>query len=345
MAALLSYAELTRASLLIPGPTTLLDRVFTRTETFSTREIILDELESLQVVLPEIVGEEIPPTLEKLYATEASNTVIPPEFAAREPISARDIYRRQVGANPYITTVSEVTDPFEQEVARRLNLLKAAKKRRLEALRASALQGQVSLRNGVTISYGIPADQKVAMSNGASWKSGRAIVDDIRAAQEKIGERTGLAATMAICGSTAANLILNDATVQKLLDIRNVSLGGIDIRLEGAAIRLGVLHGVEIWEYFGSTQDAQGNYTRLIPDDTFILVAPDGGFEDWYAGIEFLDEVNRQPTGRIFKGEELVDMFPDPMDPKRRWFMEIRTRPLPIIRYPKAVFVYSNVNA
>ncbi len=338
------YRTLSRATELIKGPPSLLvDKVFTREETYPTETIELDELEALQLMLSESALDESAPVMSKL-ATRQTKTITPPVFKNKEPIKASTLFRRGLGQSPYIVSTQPAESAFENEVGRALALLKAAYKRRVEYLCAKAIQGTLSLTN-VQIDYGVPSSHKFAGSNGDSWKAGRNPVDDIKAWQEKIGEDTGLAATVAICGTTVGKLLLNNTQVQNLLDIRYFTLGQVEFRPMGPARYLGRLIGVDIWEYYGGWEDANQTFTRMIPDDAFILIAPEAGFEVWHAAIPLIDRTTGEPTGRLFQGTVFTHLYAHPDPSVQQMFVEVASRPLPIIRIPKGLFIATNLNA
>lgn len=93
----------------------------------------------------------------------------------------------------------------------------------------------------------------------------------------------GNAATDVILGADAADAIMNDAAIQKLLDLKNYNIGNIDPALmqNGAAL-LGVLnvrgHHLNLITYDGTYEDEEtGAITPYVPAKSICVTAPGAG--------------------------------------------------------------------
>lgn len=112
-------------------------------------------------------------------------------------------------------------------------------------------------------------------------QAGAKIIDDIQAMIKMLTTR-GLPATDLIVAPDVAAIILNDAMIQKLLDIRNFNIGNIDpIALPNGVSRIAVLniYGrlINVFCYDEQYQADGGKTEQYIPADHVILTAPEAG--------------------------------------------------------------------
>lgn len=104
------------------------------------------------------------------------------------------------------------------------------------------------------------------------------IIKDLSAVTDTIVERSGLMPTKLICGRAVYNALLEKFIESKMLDMRNVNMGGIDPKNQPNGIRsLGFLAepGLEIVSYVDRYNDGEGNVLPMIPDDVCLFVSPE----------------------------------------------------------------------
>lgn len=94
--------------------------------------------------------------------------------------------------------------------------------------------------------------------------------------------RKGLPAEELVVAGDVADAIINNATIQKLLDVNRMNLGGIaPLELPEGAAHIGTLNVfgkmIKIISYVESYEDDEGTVTPYIPAGTVILTAPAAG--------------------------------------------------------------------
>lgn len=108
--------------------------------------------------------------------------------------------------------------------------------------------------------------------------SGAKILQDINAMARMLTDK-GLPAEELIVSGDVADAIINDATLQKLLDSRRMNLGGIEpLELPAGAAHIGTLNVygkmIKIIAYTETYENDEGTITPYIPAGTVILTAP-----------------------------------------------------------------------
>ena len=104
----------------------------------------------------------------------------------------------------------------------------------------------------------------------------------------------GLPATDLIVAPDVAAILLNDATIKELMDLRNYNIGSIaPISLPNGVTRLCILnvYGVEItvFVYSDTYEDENGNLKHFIPMGNVVLTAP-GAARTLYGAVTQLEQ-------------------------------------------------------
>jgi phosphohistidine swiveling domain-containing protein len=123
---------------------------------------------------------------------------------------------------------------------------------------------------------------------GTAWNAtGADIWGDMRTIDELIIKDSGLTPDRAIVGKTTIVDMLNDTTIQKLLDNRRVEFGNAfkQTRADGL-IYWGVLDGKEIYEF----QDFDENGDPIIPASAYIPFASTAEKDIYYGSQDVIDE-------------------------------------------------------
>lgn len=112
-------------------------------------------------------------------------------------------------------------------------------------------------------------------------KAGASIIDDIYTVCEEQAKR-GLAATDLLVAPDVGSAILSNETILKLLDIRNLQIGGVDpATLPEGVTKLGRLnckgHVVDILQYSNTYTDDDDTEKQYIPAGKAIIAAPGCG--------------------------------------------------------------------
>lgn len=137
--------------------------------------------------------------------------------------------------------------------------------------------------------------QKIVLSGSSCWdQSGSDPMYDLENWSESISERNGFVPDMIILGKKAAWALLDNEKVQKRLDIRNFSVGQIDIQSTTELKKKGITyHGmlapsyIPIYSYSEKVLNPLTNKVEpLIPDDAVILGSTEAGCEMLYGLIQ-----------------------------------------------------------
>lgn len=149
--------------------------------------------------------------------------------------------------------------------------------------------------------------QKIILSGSACWdQSGSDPMYDLDDWSEGISERCGSVPSIIIMGKKAARATLDNEKVQKRLDIRNFSVGQMDIQSTAELKKKGITyHGmlapsyIPIYSYSEKVLNPLTNKVEpLIPDDAVLIGSTDAGCEMLYGLIQneyALDSLPRFP--------------------------------------------------
>ena len=172
---------------------------------------------------------------------------------------------------------------------------------------------------------------------GNLWTSGlETPLSDIKLARRIMHDEVSLNPMIAVCGSDACDALLNSTEIQRLLDIRNMSMGRMDVTsdiAESGALPLGNLFGIDFWAYTREVEVA-GVSEPLIRTDhiEFMNTSPSAQDVLYYGGIADLD-ANDQ--GGTIAGRRFSKSWRTP-DPSTQQIL-VHSRPLPIMRRPGSV--------
>lgn len=183
----------------------------------------------------------------------------------------------ETGNQAYIDSV--MNRIFDDET----RLLRGAAAAR-EMMRMMALTtGVVTMQsNGQVFSfdYGVPADHKITVATSWSDLTNSDPMEDIRVAKEQILDDTGAVITRAICdGKTWRNLRNNEKIKKDIFVLTNGAGAVSDQRLR--TYLMDEL-GIEVVVNDKRFVDADGNTTKYIPEDVFVMF-PDGALgKTWF---------------------------------------------------------------
>lgn len=171
----------------------------------------------------------------------------------------------ETGNDAYIDSV--VNRVFDDE----MSLLEGAAAAR-ERMRMMALTtGVVSMTsNGQVFSfdYGVPSGHKSEVT--VSWSSPDAtVVEDIRAALDKVQDDTGVRPSRAICNRKTWGYILNNNAIKKSVFVLTNGVGA----LNDARLRQYLMDELELEVVVNDKRykDESGNVKKYVPDDTFAM--------------------------------------------------------------------------
>lgn len=180
----------------------------------------------------------------------------------------------ETGKQAYIDSV--LNRVFDDEV----KLLRGARAAR-EMMRMMALTtGYVSMvSNGQThlYDYGIAYKEDVE----TPWEDPLADpLEDIRVAQEKIAEATGSKPTRAICNGTTWRLLRRNPQIAKAIFVLTPGAGAVSDNQLRTYIKDEL--GVDVYVNDARYQGHDGEITKYVPDETFVLF-PEGALgQTWF---------------------------------------------------------------
>ena len=211
-----------------------------------------------------------------------------PMVAPRRVLSAYDVQRRMFGEVPIISTKS----PAERAaaiLAQDLKDLIAMAENTKNAMAANILQGNPLKVEGYA-DDGTLIQESVIDYNftnfktpAVTWDNASAkIIEDLQDGIEKIAEGTGSLPTMLLCGKNIERYLLKNTELKDWAKNLRENWNMMAIQPKYAAPQaryIGTLAmlGLEVYSYFETYTDSDGNVKPFIDDDTAILISPDMG--------------------------------------------------------------------
>ena len=275
-----------------PVPSFLKDRYFptnAMTDIFNTDDVLVDYKDGSRraapVVLPTVGG--------KVMTRDAFTTdrFTPPLIAPQRTLSIDDLKKRGFGE-----AVFSGVSPAERKVLmtmRDLRELDEATTRREEIMAAETLINSKCVLqqwNGtdyttadpVTIQFYTGGTNPYQYTPAKGWDTtDGAILQDLQQMILMLTQK-GLAAEELVVAGDVVDAIINNPTMQKLLDINRMNLGGIaPLELPEGAAHIGTLNVfgkmIKIISYVETYENDEGTITPYIPAGTVILTAPGAG--------------------------------------------------------------------
>ena len=259
-------------------------------------------------------------------------------ISVKRPTNAVDMFKRQPGGD--VMFLGGPSNPSERAaalLARDQAELANMVQRTIEKYAADALlNGEVAIKdeNGNTldtISFGRSASHTLGTSDiTAVWDNGSAkIVKDIDDMAALVAQDAGIVATDVVLGSAAADAFLADSKVQKVLDIRNLNSGVVELNLKanGGARFLGFIGGLRIWRY-DEVWNNNGTITPIMPAKKVLVI-----------GDSLRATVHYGLINDVKGGQFATKMFSktwEQPDPSIQWLL-VRSAPLPVVEQADGV--------
>lgn len=274
-----------------PLHTFLRDRYFPTndaTDIFATDDVLVEYREGSKKLAPFVAPRKGGVTITRDGYTMERYT--PPFIAPRRPLTIDDLKKRGFGE----ALLSKLT-PAQREGV--LMLKDAADMSEMIARREEAMAAETLLNNGCIMKHFADDlskyDEKEIRfysedTNPAfytpdiDWDDeGATIIDDIAAIIRLLTSK-GLPATELIVAPDVGDVILADTNIQKLLDLRNYNIGGVDpALLPAGASRIARLNikgrMIDIIVYEDTYEADNGTSTQYIPAGHCVLTAPAAG--------------------------------------------------------------------
>lgn len=237
---------------------------------------------------------------------------------------------------------SKKANAIQEHMAKELRPLADDISNREEWMAAQTLTGAVSYSvdtgDAFTITYNRPAAHSVTLAGGDIWGTGtEEITTDFHNAKREMTKK-GFNPTDAIMSASAADVFMQNSSVQTMLDKRNVSVGMMEFTSQfddDGVIYLGSISGVRCWEYNRNVLDADGTTSVDMIRDKYVEFVDrraSAEFVMYYGAIPDMDALNGKSwVGERFSKSEVK------FDPSSITALT-HSRPLPVPRRPEATY-------
>lgn len=263
-----------------PVRTFLRDTFFPGFETFITEEVLLDFRKGKRKMAPFVAPRVSGITMDRQsYRTDK---YLAPKIAPQRQLTVDDINIRSMGEAVFSTRTPEQRQ-YELLAQDLIDLDEMITRREEWQVRELLFKGIITMRGFIDRNNTNYVDQtldysftnKVVLSGSALWSAGTSTkLDNLKQWRLQPIQSTGNAPTMAIFGQSAIDAFLNDAEVQKKLDLRNAILAQINpVVKDDALTYIGRLNelGLDIYTYNDWFIDDDGIEQPFIPVDHVLL--------------------------------------------------------------------------
>ena len=262
-----------------------------------------------------------------------TETYTPPLIGLDDITTAEDILTRSMGENVYSQKSPDerAAEILLRDMARLDTMIEI----REEWMCAKALfTGAVDVSGeGVSqnIDFGMSNSHKVTLGTGVKWTdTGINPLTDIATWKTLIAKDSFLSADIVIMGAGAAKAFINNAEVQKNLDIRNIDLGVIRPQeLPSGAKYIGSdrLNGVDYYTYEGYYVDpTTGVQTPFVPNGAVLLASKSARTSMMYGAVTIADENTKALL--TYAMARVPDSWVSKKPAAR--FIQLNSRPLPV---------------
>ncbi|MFC3802812.1 major capsid protein [Cohnella sp. GCM10012308] len=319
----------------IPSVLTFLRDRFTRTgKTFPTKTVEIEYMKGKRRLAP-YVSELLPG---KVIARDGRTVSViePALIKPARPITTIDLSKRGFGEDPYSGKTPE--ERAEELIASDMIDLDDTITRREEvALSELIFSGKVTqIGEGVSQIIDYNFTNKEILTGPTLWSEDTSnIVGDLVHWKQLVAKASGGAPGVLLVATDVANAFIENAKIQKLLDIRGFTLGGVAPRPPvGGATYIGYLNypGVEIWSYdewYLDDTDLDGNgdpkLKPMVPAGTVAFLPTDPLFTFHYGGITIMGD---DGNFRTIEGDRVPESWAE-KSPAVRW-LQISSKPLPV---------------
>jgi hypothetical protein len=316
------------------APMMLQDLIFKARRTNASDHIDVDVIVGNKKIAPFVSPVEGGVVIDKLG--RETRSVIAPRIRLKKPFNAQELLTvRASGMAGYATGYGDIARYRQEKVGLELADLRAKIDYTLEWMCSQAMAGTITDPDGkFAVTYGIPATHKPTRLTTTRWsQSTGEIMNDIDEWANLIINAIGVGPAIGICGKNTVSAIRGSTKIQTILNTTSGQNAGA-LGWKASSNFLGNLNGIDLYRYGSQYVDAAGVTQNFIPDDYFIMVAPQARFTIEYGQILDL-EAEAQIVGQYFSKSWIEK------DPTVMWILA-ESRPLPVLWQPEAV-VYAKV--
>lgn len=300
-------------------PTTFLrDRYFPTnevTDVFSTNDVLVEYKNGSRKLAPFVAPRKGGVTI--LRNGSYMERYTPPRIAPKRGLTLDDIKQRGFGEALF----TQLT-PEQRQLVMIMNDIKELDEtitRREEVMAAETMITNGCIMKHIADDINLTYDMEIRFYSESTnpskytpatkWgQAGAKIIDDINA-MIKMLTTNGLPATDLIISGDVVPIILNDETIQKMLDIRYYNMGMVEpIELPNGASRIARINVygrmIDIISYDETYENEEGEIVPYIPSGTVILTAPAAGRRVYGAvnQVEQFDgNIHTYPAARVPK--------------------------------------------
>lgn len=320
--------------------TFLKDLFFSNVVTFETEVVDIDIWQGKRRLAPFVTPKVGSKTVQRIgFKTE---TYKPPQVAPDMVTTAEDLLKRSPGETIY--GAMGPNQRAAQQLTRDLVELDDMITRREEEMCAQALfNGEINVvGEGVndTIQYwsqlSAPDQPTTSLGAGDRWNESTSdILANLRTWRRNVVQKSGIAPTNAILGSDAAEALLSNEGLVKLLDTRRIDMGEISPEfLPEGVIYYGRLKGsaVDLWGYEEwYVDESDGLEKPMVPAKKILLGSPSVRTSMLYGCVV-------DPVEGSFAAPRVPLSWTQRKDPAGR-IVAVKSRPLPVIHQINGFYV------
>lgn len=306
-----------------PANTFLKNTFFGNERSFMTEVVDIDIIKGKRRMAPfvsPVIGGKV--VERDGFRTE---TFKPEMLAPKTVTTAEDIMKRAAGE-----TIYGGSTPDERAaiiMGRDMVELDDMITRREEWMCANALfDGKIIMKGeGVDRQIDFGLTNKEALGAGSRWNEDTSDpLADLKGWRRDVIKASGVSPTHVVMGTLAIDAFINNAKVQKVMDLKKVDNGQINPQiLPNGVTYYGFIKdcGLDIYGYDEWYIDDEGTEQPMIPEKKVLLASPNARTEMLYGAIIDVEEgtfdLPRVPKSWTTK------------DPSAR-FLQLRSRPLPV---------------
>ncbi len=319
----------------LPAQTFLRDTFFPGIQTFVTEKVDVDIKKGKRKMAPFVARRRGGITVDRGgFSTETYTT---PYIAPQRAITVDDIMNRGLGENIYSTRTPQ--ERAQELLAKDIAELDEMITRREEWMcRELLLNGVVTIKGWVDRVDGgadyvedvidFQFTNKKTLTGAEVWgETSDDKIGDLKEIRLEIIQKTGKNPNIIIMANNVVDLFLSDEDVRSLFDIRNITLGSIQPRIQMDGVTyVGTLNalGLEIYTYDEWFLDDDGTEKPMIPDD-YLIMASTGLGSRLYGAVTQMEEADGQ--FHTYEGTRVPRVWSDINNDVK--MIRLASRPLP----------------
>ncbi len=251
----------------------------TATITFDTEEILFDKISPSRriapYVSPLVAGKA--QSLRGATATSFRPAYVKPKAAVNPAAALKRRPGERIGgemspADRFDRLLVQELEDQDRQITRREELMA------IEILRTGKIVVESPEFPKMEVDFGRPAGHTVTLAGANRWgQAGVSPLDSIKAWAQTVHDNSGAHPGVVIMDPQAAELLLADPDLLKILDNRRQADG--QMQLAGAvtgaqgveAVRLGAIGQFEFWQYQQTYKDDAGALQKMMPANTVLM--------------------------------------------------------------------------